>query len=177
LSVDAAYKLKGNVTELTNVVNGLNNIANLNPTSMQKMADGIQVSASMAKVAGLEISDLVALIGTGTAVTQREGGEVARAVRTALMNIRQVKGELEDGTVIDSDSIAKAEKALNGVGIETKEVVNGIRELRDPMLILEELSQKWSTLNSEAQSLVLEGIGNKRQANLVAAIIENWDMV
>ncbi len=177
LSIDAAYGLKGSVSELTNVVNGLNNIANLNPTSMQKMADGMQVSASMAKVAGLEISDLVALIGTGTAVTQREGGEVARAVRTALMNIRQVKGELEDGTVIDSDSIAKAEKALNGVGIETKEVVNGIRELRDPMIILEELSQKWSTLNSEAQSLVLEGIGNKRQANLVAAIIENWDMV
>lgn len=177
LSVDAAYKLKGNVTELTNVVNGLNNIANLNPTSLQKMADGMQVSASMAKVAGLEISDLVALIGTGTAVTQREGGEIARAIRTIMMNIRQVKGELEDGTVIDDDSIAKAEAALSGVGIATKEVVNGVRELRDPMDILDELAGKWSTLNTEAQSVVLEGLANKRQANVLAAILENYEMV
>ncbi len=177
LSVDAAYKLNGNVTELTNVVNGLNNIANLNPTSMQKMADGMQVSASMAKVAGLEISDLVALIGTGTAVTQREGSEIARAIRTIMMNIRQVKGELEDGTVIDDDSIAKAEAVLNGVGIATKEVVNGVRELRDPMDILDELAGKWSTLNTEAQSVILEGLANKRQANVLAAILENYEMV
>lgn len=177
LSVDAAYKLKGNVTELTNVVNGLNNIANLNPTSMQKMADGIQVSASMAKVAGLEISDLVALIGTGTAVTQREGGEIARAIRTILMNIRAQKGKLEDGTVIDDESIAKAEAALKGVGIATKEVVNGVRELRDPMDILDELAGKWSTLNTEAQSVVLESLANKRQANVLAAILENYEMV
>ena len=177
LSVDAAYKLKGNVTELTNVVNGLNNIANLNPTSMQKMADGIQVSASMAKVAGLEISDLVALIGTGTAVTQREGGEIARAIRTILMNIRAQKGELEDGTIIDDESIAKAEAALKGVGIATKEVVNGVRELRDPMDILDELAGKWSTLNTEAKSVVLESLANKRQANVLAAILENYEMV
>lgn len=177
LSVDAAYKLNGNVTELTNVVNGLNNIANLNPTSMQKMADGMQVSASMAKVAGLEISDLVALIGTGTAVTQREGGEVARAIRTILMNVRQVKGTLEDGTIIDDDSIAKAEKALNGVGIATKEVVNGVRELRDPMDILDELSGKWHTLGSEAKSALTEGLANKRQADIFSAIIENYDTV
>lgn len=177
LSIDAAYGLKGSVSELTNVVNGLNNIANLNPTSMQKMADGMQVSASMAKVAGLEISDLVALIGTGTAVTQREGGEIARAIRTITMNIRQVKGELEDGTVIDDDSIAKAEAALKGVGIATKEVVNGVRELRDPMDILDELAGKWSTLNTEAQSVVLESLANKRQANVLAAILENYEMV
>ena len=177
LSIDAAYGLKGSVSELTNVVNGLNNIANLNPTSMQKMADGMQVSASMAKVAGLEISDLVALIGTGTAVTQREGGEIARAIRTIMMNIRQVKGELEDGTVIDDDSIAKAEAALKGVGIATKEVVNGVRELRDPMDILDELAGKWSTLNTEAQSVILEGLANKRQANVLAAILENYEMV
>ena len=177
LSVDAAYKLKGNVTELTNVVNGLNNIANLNPTSMQKMADGMQVSASMAKVAGLEISDLVALIGTGTAVTQREGSEIARAIRTILMNIRAQKGELEDGTVIDDESIAKAEAALKGVGIATKEVVNGVRELRAPMDILDELAGKWSTLNTEAQSVVLESLANKRQANVLAAILENYEMV
>ena len=177
LAVDAAYKLEGNVSELTDVVNGLNNIANLNPTSMQKMADGMQVSASMAQVAGLEIADLVALIGTGTAVTQREGSEIARAIRTIIMNIRQVKGELDDGTVIDGDSIAKAEAALEGVGVATKEVVNGVRELRDPMEILDELADKWSTLNSEAQSIVLESLANKRQANVLAAIVENWDMV
>lgn len=177
LSVDAAYKLNGNVTELTNVVNGLNNIANLNPTSMQKMADGMQVSASMAKVAGLEISDLVALIGTGTAVTQREGSEIARAIRTILMNIRAQNGELEDGTVIDDESIAKAEAALKGVGIATKEFVNGVRELRNPMDILDELAGKWSTLNTEAQSVVLESLANKRQANVLAAILENYEMV
>lgn len=177
LAVDAAYKLEGNVTELTNVVNALNNIANKNPTSMQKMADGLQVSASMAKTAGMDISELTALIGTGTAVTQREGAEVARAIRTIVMNVKSVKGELEDGTIIDDESIAKAEAALKGVGISTKEVVNGVRELRNPMEVLDELADKWHTLGTEAKSVLTESIANKRQANVLSGILDNWSMV
>lgn len=177
LAVDAAYKLNGNVAELTNVVNALNNIANKNPTSMQKMADGLQVSASMAKTAGMEISELTALIGTGTAVTQREGAEVARAIRTVIMNITQQKGELEDGTIIDGDSIAKAEKALKGVNIETKHLVNGVEELRNPFDVLDDLEEKWDSLNSVAQNKLLEDLGNKRQANILAGILDSWDMV
>lgn len=177
LAVDAAYQLEGNVTELTNVVNALNNIANKNPTSMQKMADGLQVSASMAKTAGMDISELTALIGTGTAVTQREGAEVARAIRTIVMNVKSVKGELEDGTIIDDESIAKAEAALKGVGISTKEVVNGVRELRNPMEVLDELADKWHTLGTEAKSVLTESIANKRQANVLSGILDNWSMV
>lgn len=177
LAVDAAYQLEGNVTELTNVVNALNNIANKNPTSMQKMADGLQVSASMAKTAGMNISELTALIGTGTAVTQREGAEIGRALRTITMNIRAVKGTLDDGTIIDDESIAKAEAALKGIGISTKEVVNGVRELRNPMEVLDELADKWHTLGTEAQSVLTESIANKRQANVLSGILDNWSMV
>ncbi len=177
LAVDAAYQLEGNVAELTNVVNALNNIANKNPTSMQKMADGLQVSASMAKTAGMDISELTALIGTGTAVTQREGAEIGRALRTITMNIRAVKGTLDDGTIIDDESIAKAEAALKGIGISTKEVVNGVRELRNPMEVLDELADKWHTLGTEAQSVLTESIANKRQANVLSGILDNWSMV
>lgn len=73
LSVDAAYQYKGSVTELSKVLDGLNEIENHNATSIQKMAEGMGIVAPVAKQMHVDVDELAASLGVITAVTQRSG--------------------------------------------------------------------------------------------------------
>jgi hypothetical protein len=92
LATDAAYKFNGSQEKLTNVVDGLNNVSNKNATSVSKIAEGMSVSATTSKQAGVDISQLTGAIATMTTVTQRSGSESGRAFKGILMNLRMIKG-------------------------------------------------------------------------------------
>lgn len=94
------------------------------------------------------------------------------------MNIRQIKGtDLETGEIIDENSLAKAESTLEDVGIDIRETVNGVSELRNPMQILQDLADKWENLSSVQQSAIQEALANKRQSNIFTALMENFNDV
>lgn len=173
LAVDAAWHLNGSQSELMKVMDGVDKITNQNATDFGKMAEGMTVAASVFAESGESIQTFASMVGTGTAVTQRSGSEIARGLRTVLMNIRQIKGETEDGELIDGESIAKASLALKEfAGINTME--NG--ELRKASDILGDLAAKWENLDSVQQSAIAEALAGKRQANILTALMGNWDM-
>lgn len=174
LAVDAAWKLNGSHTELMKVIDGVDKVTNQNATDFQKMAEGMTVAASVFAESGESIQTFAAMVGTGTAATQRGGSEIARGLRTIMMNIRQIKGETEDGELIDGESIAKASAALKEfAGISTME--NG--ELRKASDVLADLAHKWDELDTVQQSAISEALAGKRQANILTALMGNWDMV
>ena len=173
LAVDAAWKLGGSHEELMKVIDGVDKITNRNATDFQKMAEGMTVAASVFAESGESIQTFAAMVGTGTAATQRGGSEIARGLRTIMMNIRQIKGETEDGELIDGESIANASKALKEfAGISTME--NG--ELRKASDVLSDLAAKWKDLDSVQQSAIGEALAGKRQANILMALMGSWDM-
>lgn len=138
------------------------------------MADGISVAASIFSQAGVKIEDFIALVGTATSVTQRSGSEIARGLRTVVLTLQGVTDADLDVT---EDSISKAEEVLNKYGIAVRDSVN---TLRDPMEVFEEISQKFQTTlknNEVAQSEITQRLAGKRQANIFASIVNNWDMV
>jgi hypothetical protein len=102
---------------------------------------------------------------------------MAVALRSILLNLMQVRGELEDGELLDENVFANSEKALLGVGIAVKELRDGVLELRNPMQILDDLANKWDSLGTIAQSVLLESIGNKRHSSALAALLEGWQQV
>lgn len=162
ISADAAWKYGGNIENLRAILDGFNELSNKTATTVDNLADGITVAGSVFAQAGLTAQDYAGIVGTATAKTQRDGNEMARAWRTILMNIRQIQGtDLETGEIIDSDSLANAEKTLNGIGISIREVVNGSNELRNPMTILNELADKWKDLNSVQQSAIQEALAGR----------------
>lgn len=73
LATDAAYKYVGSQEELGRVLDGVNQIDNKFATSIQKVSEGISVSASIASNASVGVNELSAAVGTMTAVTQRSG--------------------------------------------------------------------------------------------------------
>jgi TP901 family phage tail tape measure protein len=174
LAVDAAWKLNGSESELMTVMDGLNEITNKNAVDMEALTSGITVAGSVFAEAGESVQTFSALVGAGVAATQRSGSEISRGLRTIVMNIRQIKGETEDGELIDGESIAKASNALREyAGIST--MANG--QLRESSAVLSDLAGKWDTLDTVAQSAIAEALAGKRQANILTALMGNWETV
>lgn len=174
IATDKAYKLGGSYDDLMKVIDGLDNITNRNATDMQKMTEGMTVAGSVFAESGESIETFAALLGTATANTQRSGAEMARGLRTILMNLRQIRGETEDGELIDGESIAAAAKALKDyAGISTME--NG--QLRKASDVLEELAGKWDTLSETQKAAISEAVAGKRQANILMTLMGDWESV
>lgn len=175
LAVNAAYELGGSQEKLIRVVDMLNEVSNRNPTSVQKMAEGISVAANVFKQAGFSIEEFIALVGTATSATQRSGSETARALRTVLMNIRQV---VDDEAETTTESISKAEAVLRSVGIEIRKTTGAFRE---PMEILRDLAKVYKELGEQGRTVkqaeVLEALAGKRQSNVLAAVLGQFGMV
>ena|GEM_PF-3139871 len=79
---------------------------------------------------------------------------------------------------MDSESFGKAEAALAGVGIATREIKNGLVELKAPSAVLGELAAKFEAgeISAEKLAIILEDVGSKRQADILAAMVQNWNL-
>jgi len=138
------------------------------------MAQGITVAASIFKQAGVPIEDFIALVGTATSITQRSGNEIARGLRTVILNLQGVTDAELDVT---KETISKAEEVLNKYGIAVR---NSANKLRAPMEVFREISEKFRgelKENEVAQSEIIQRLAGKRQANIFAAVVNNWGMV
>ena len=174
IAADAAWKLGGNEKELTKIIDGMNNVTNKNAVDMKALTEGLTVSASAFAEAGESAQTYTAMVGAGVAATQRSGNEVARAMRTIIMNVRQIRGETEDGELIDGESIANAAKALKEYA-DISTLQNG--ELRKTYDVLDELAGKWESLGSVAKSAITEALAGKYRANILSALLNDWDSV
>lgn len=170
IAADAGFQLQGNYEALLSVIDKFNNISNKNATTIEKMSDAMKVGASVFHSAGLSIDETIALIGTATASTQRSGSEISRAWRTILMNIRQVKDEEAEVT---EESMAKAEKALNSIGIVVRDTPDTFRPMFE---IIRDLGRAWNNLTQVEQAYVAEALAGKRQANVLISTLQNWSM-
>lgn len=160
IATDAAYKLKGNTEALNDVLDGQNYITNRNALSMQDLAEATKIAASQSASSGIAVDKATAAMGTMIATTRQGGDVAARAWKGILMNIQQVEGEVDDGEIIDADSLSKYEKACEALGVSLKEVKNGVISLRDPMHILKELSEEYTALDES----------DSRRTNLISAV-------
>lgn len=175
IATDKAYKLGGSYEDLMKIIDGLDNITNRNATDMQKMTEGMTVAGSVFAESGESVETFAALLGTATANTQRSGSEMARGLRTILMNLRQIRVSMdENGEPIYAENIAAASKALqNFAGIST--MSNG--QLRKASDVLDELASVWGTLGENEKAAIAEAVAGKRQANVLMALMGDWESV
>lgn len=174
LAANAAWQLQGNYESLMAIIDGMNAVTNQAAVDMEALTTGITVAGSVFANAGETAQTYTALVGTAVAATQRSGSEVARGLRTIAMNIRSIKGELEDGEIIDEASISDAAAALHSVGISVADA-NG--ELRLTSDVLSDLAGKWEELTTAEQAYLAESLAGKRQANVLTALMQNWSEV
>ncbi len=177
IASNASWKLNGDIEKLTAILDGCNAVTNKTEADFGALIEGVQVAGSVFSQAGLSAQDYVSLVSTVQANTQLSGKVVARGLRNVLLNIRQTKAAFDDGDVINEEDLAKSEKALKSIGISIRENIDGVSELKHPMIVLTELYNKWGSLSSVQQSTIQTALAGKYQSNIFTSLMENFDDV
>lgn len=179
LSADAAFKFEGNVTALNTVLDKANEIENNYATSIQKMAEGFPIVANVASMANMSIDELMAALGTITAVTQESGTKAATALRALILNIiGDTETEIEDGVAWTKEEIESLNDALWIYAEDAMKAAQASGKIVDPMKAIAALSQAYKNgLLSQAELAELESkLGGKLRTNQLDALIKNYDM-
>ena len=179
LSVDAAYKYKGNIEALTHVLDGANEIDNKYATSIQAIAEGLGKVAPTAAMAGVGVDELTAALGTITAVTQRSGTEAATALRAIFLNILgDTTTEIEEGVTWTTGEIKGLMDVLKQFAPEVVKTAQATGQLIDPMEAIGALAKaaKEDTVTAAKIFSMINDIGGKLRTTQLVSLIENWDM-
>ncbi len=174
-AMDSAYKFEGSVEELTEVLDGTNNIANKNAISLMHLVEGMSAAGSQAASLGLEAGETTALLGTMTAATNQSGKEMAEALKTILLYLGQVTDE---GKGISAESLVAYENACLALNVSLRETRNGVTSLRSPMEIIKDLADEYSHLTSGDSRKInlLNSIGGGTNAEALDALLDNYDL-
>lgn len=160
LATNAAYDYAGSVEKLGTVLDGQNLITNRNSVAMIDMAQATSKAASMAAQTGVEVDELSSIIGTAVARTKQNGNVIGTALKSLFVNLQDTSNEKIVGT-------------FKELGISQEKLVNGSKQLKTPIELLKELSAAYASLpeGSTLKADVLRNIGQKRQANVLSAIL------
>ena len=179
LATDAGYKFGGSIEKLNSVINAANVIDNNYATSMSKIAEGMTVIAPLASSMHVSIEELMAGLGTITAVTQREGTESARAMRALFLNIMgDTTTEIEEGVTWSEKEIKTLNDALNKYAKTAVDAAKASGQVINPMEAIGALAKSYKDgLMTEADIMALVSeLGGKLRSAQLMALIQNWDM-
>lgn len=180
LSADAAYKYEGNITQLSAVLDKANVVENNFATSIEKIAAGFPNVASTAAMANMSIEELIASLGTITAVTQESGEKASYALRALILNILGEVGEVVDEDLtVTQESVNTMTDALKKYGSESIKAAQATGQLIDPMEAIRSLSEAYSEglLTDIELEEILVKVGGKLRTNQLTALVKNFDMV
>ena len=151
------------------VIDMINEVGNKFAISQEGIADILQRSSSAMVEAGNTIEQTIAL-GTGAQEIVQSAQKVGTALRTVSMRIRGVSDEGEDLT----DLIPVMEKQFNAIGLSLKKDNQTFKSTYE---IIEDLSKVWHTLTDMQRADILESVAGKRQSQVIAAMIRNFESV
>ena len=179
LAVDAGYKYQGNVEQLSGVLDQANEIGNNFATSIGKISEGMTLIASLGGQVGVPIEQLMAAIGTISAVTQRSGQESARALRSVFLNVlKDTTSEVEEGVTVTEDEMSALDRVIEKFGDDSMKAARAAGQLINPLEVIGKLSQAYKSgfIKDQAELFtILKDIGGQRYYNALAALIENFD--
>ena len=161
------------------IVDKFNEVGNRFAITSGGIGDALQRSASALYEAGNTLDESIALITTANSVVQNPE-IVGTALKTLSLRLRGAKTELEEAS-LDTDAMATSVSSLRdkllGLTSGKVDIMKNANEFKNTTEILREMSQVWEDMTDIQQAAALELMGGKRQANILSAIISNFDTV
>lgn len=138
-------------------------------SSTSEISEGLEKFASIADTIGLSYEYATTSLATIVDQTRQAPETVGTALKTIFARIQGLSlGEtLDDGTDLN-----KYSEALSKVGINIFDA-NG--QLKDMDALLDELGNKWDTLNKAQQMALAQTVAGVRQYTQLVALLDNWD--
>lgn len=148
-AMDRAFKMNGSVKELSETLDGANNITNNNSVNMTELAEGLSIVSSHAAAAKMNAAETTAVIGTLISTTQNSGSEMGNAFRDILSNLQKMTGNIGDD-----------------------------QPLMEPMQFLKELSDQYTKLDESnpLRTDLLNSVGGSDGSDALNAILENYGL-
>lgn len=178
---DLTSAIKGfklSTEEAMSVVDKLTKIDQVAAISAGNLAEGLARVATTAQQAGLSLDETAAMVTTITEVTQRDASTAGEALRTLISRYSNVKAgvftSMSDDAEETSSNINDIEKVLSKLGIRIRTSGTEMRSIED---VLDELAEKWSTLDDVSRNAVASAFAGVRQRESFNILLSNWDRV
>lgn len=178
---DLTSAIKGfklSTEDAMSVVDKLTKIDQVAAISAGNLAEGLARVATTAQQAGLSLDETAAMVTTITEVTQRDASTAGEALRTLISRYSNVKAgvftDMSDAADETSGNINDIEKVLGKLGIRIRTSGTEMRSIED---VLDELAEKWSTLDDVSRNAVASAFAGVRQRESFNILLSNWDRV
>lgn len=161
------------------IVDKFNEVGNNFAISSTGIGEALQRSASALYESGNTIDESIALITAANSVIQNPE-QVGTALKTLSLRLRGAKVELEEaGEDVDgmADSVSSLQQKLLALTHGKVDIMADASTFKNTTQILREMSKAWEDMTDIERSAALELMGGKRQANILASIIKNYDTV
>lgn len=174
ISTMAGFKM--GVSDAASIVDKFNNVGNKFAITSGGIGEALRRSASALAESNINLDEAIGLITSANTVVQ-DVESVGTGLKTLSLRIRSSTSDLEDmGEEVDeyAKSTSKLQgslKALTGV-----DIMKNANEYKSVFTILEEIAKVYDDLTDVSQANVLEILFGKRQANIGAAILGNFDI-
>lgn len=182
LASNAAWKLNGDMGTLTQIVDEADYINNNYATTLDKLAAGMPIVASVAAQAGMSAEETMAALGTITTVTQESGTKAATALRALILNISKSVGEYvtEEGEAFEvtEESVKNLEGLLWKYAAAEMQAAKDAGKLIDPMTAIQALFKGMSEgdVNDVELFNLLSAMGGKLRTNQLTALVQNYGL-
>ena len=151
----------------------VNKIDLLTASSAAGLGEALTKVASMANLNGVGLEKTVAMLATIKDTTQAADATVGTSLKSIFSRINSIRA----GKFVDSESgeaLNDVEKVLNKIGISMRDVNDQFLDTDD---ILQNIANRWSSLDKNTQKAVSTALGGSTQANATAALLDNYENV
>lgn len=137
--------------------------------STEELAEGLEKFASVGETVGLSYEYATSAVATVIDKTRQSADVVGTAFKTLFARIQDLElGEtLDDGTTLGTYS-----QALEKIGVDIKDASGAVKDMDD---ILDEMGEKWGTLDRATKVAVAEAVAGVRQYTQLISLMDNWD--
>ena len=169
------YKLEAE--SAIDVVDKLTKVDMAAAVSAGDIAEGLSRTATSAQLAGLSIDETIGVLSTIGEVTQKSMQSVGESLKTLLSRYGNVKAGVFSEMGLDDDgetteNINDIEKVLSKLGISIR---SSNLEMRDINVVLDELAEKWQTLDTVSKNAVATAFAGTRQRENFNVLMENYE--
>ena len=161
------------------IVDKFNEVGNNFAISSTGIGEALQRSASALYESGNTLDESIGLITAANSVIQNPE-QVGTALKTLSLRLRGAKVELEEaGEDVDgmADSVSSLQAKLLALTHGKVNIMADATTFKNTTQILREMSTAWEDMTDIERAAALELMGGKRQANILASIIKNYDTV
>ena len=174
ISTMKAFGIQSNDT--MSIVDKFNEVGNNFAITSVGIGDALERSASALNEGGNTLDESIGLITAANSVIQ-DPDVVGTALKTVALRMRGVKTELEDAG-LETEGMAQTtselQKKLLALTKGKVDIQLNSDEFKSTYEMLKEMSAVWDDMTDIDRAAALELIAGKRQANIVASLISNF---